>query len=243
MKNFISIFILLGLSATQVLAIPVLQLTIDGGTYNTSTETTVTSNKIFNLYSLLTADSAAGDYRLSVAVIPKMAEVASGDYGSFKLNGNTFNVTADMIFGAPPEKALMNKDELPSHGIYDTYYLEYDFKFDPPNTSLSYNVVDPSNVGVAPSARPGTGAFWNLFAFDVTKMTIGLHFDLYEVDPSTGLMMSGKGSFAPFSHDAEDGPPGNNVPEPQSLILLSMALIVSVFASRRNCLQSAALWA
>ena len=243
MKNFISIFILLGLSATQVLAIPVLQLTIDGGTYNTSTETTVTSNKIFNLYSLLTADSAAGDYRLSVAVIPKMAEVASGDYGSFKLNGNTFNVTADMIFGAPPEKALMNKDELPSHGIYDTYYLEYDFKFDPPNTSSSYNVVDPSNVGVAPSARLGTGAFWNLFAFDVTKMTIGLHFDLYKVDPLTGLMLSGNGSFAPFSHDAEDGPSGNNVPEPQSLILLSMALIVSVFASRRNCLQSAALWA
>lgn len=88
MKNFISIFILLlGLTASQVMAIPVLQLTIDGGAYDTGTETTVTSNKIFNLYSLLTADSAAGDYRLSVAVVPKMAEVASGDYGSFELNG------------------------------------------------------------------------------------------------------------------------------------------------------------
>ena len=37
--------------------------------------------------------------------------------------------------------------------------------------------------------------------------------------------------------------PPSSVPEPQSLILLGMALIVSVFASRRNCLQSAALWA
>lgn len=239
MKNFISIFILfLGLSATQVLAIPVLQLTIDGGTYNTSTQTTVTSNKIFNLYSLLTADSEAGEYRLSVAVVPKMAEVANGDYGSFELNTKTFNVTADMIFGAPPEEAIIHKDELQSHGIYDTYYLEYDFNFEPLNTSSAYDVVDPGNVGVAPSARPGTGAFWHLFAFDVTKMTIGLHFDLYKVDPLTGLMLSGKGSFAPFSHDAEDGPTGNNVPEPQSLTLLGLGLIASLFALRCSTQQA-----
>ena len=220
------------------MAIPVLQLTIDGGTYNTSTQTTVTSNKIFNLYSLLTADSEAGEYRLSVAVVPKMAEVANGDYGSFELNTKTFNVTADMIFGAPPEEAIIHKDELQSHGIYDTYYLEYDFNFEPLNTSSAYDVVDPGNVGVAPSARPGTGAFWHLFAFDVTKMTIGLHFDLYKVDPLTGLMLSGKGSFAPFSHDAEDGPTGNNVPEPQSLTLLGLGLIASLFALRRSTQQA-----
>ena len=37
--------------------------------------------------------------------------------------------------------------------------------------------------------------------------------------------------------------PPSSVPEPQSLILLGMGLIVSVFASRRNPLQCAALWA
>ena len=35
--------------------------------------------------------------------------------------------------------------------------------------------------------------------------------------------------------------PPSSVPEPQSLILLGMGLIVSVFSSRRNCHQSAAL--
>ena len=69
-------------------------------------------------------------------------------------------------------------------------------------------------------------------------MTIGLHFDLYQLDVNNNII-----AFAPFSHDAEDGPTVNNVPEPQSLILLSMGLIVSVFASRRNPLQCAALWA
>ena len=37
--------------------------------------------------------------------------------------------------------------------------------------------------------------------------------------------------------------PPSSVPEPQSLILLGMGLIASVFASRRNPLQCAALWA
>ena len=56
MKNFISIFILLGLSATQVLAAPVLQLTIEGGTYDTITETTITGDSEFNLYAILNPD-------------------------------------------------------------------------------------------------------------------------------------------------------------------------------------------
>jgi hypothetical protein len=241
MKNFISIFILLlGLTASQVMAIPVLQLTIDGGTYNTSTETTVTTNKIFNLYSLLTADSAAGDYRLSIAVVPALTVGAGGDYGSFTLNGTElFDVTGDMVFGTPPADTFGRPDSLPTHGIFDTYYMEYGFNFDPTQTSKPYNVTDTGNIGVIPVA--GTGAFWQMFEFNVTGLTANtlLHFDLYRVDPTTGTLFSAN-SFAPFSHDAEDGPTGNNVPEPQSLILLVMGLIVSVFASRRNSLQSAA---
>ena len=238
MKNFISIFILLGLSATQVLAIPVLQLTIDGGTYNTSTETTVTSNKIFNLYSLLTADSAAGDYRLSIAVVPALTVGAGGDYGSFTLNGTVFDVTGGMVFGTPPLDTFGRPDSLPTHGIYDTYYTEFGFNFNSAQASNPYDVTDTGNIGVIPVA--GTGAFWKMFEFNVTELTANtlLHFDLYRVDPTTGTLFSAN-SFAPFSHDAEDGPPSNNVPEPQILILLGMGLIVSVFASRRNSLQNA----
>ena len=239
MKNFTSIFILfLGLSSTQVLAIPALQLTINEGTYDTTTETTVTSDKIFDLYSLLTADSAEGDYRLSIAVVPALTVGAGGDYGSFTLNGTVFDVTGDMVFGTPPVHTFGRPDSLPTHGIFDTYYMEYGFNFDPTQTSKPYNVTDTGNIGVIPVA--GTGAFWQMFEFDVTDLTANtlLHFDLYRVDLTTGTLFSAN-SFAPFSHDAEDGPQGNNVPEPQILILLGMGLIVSVFAARRNSLQNA----
>jgi hypothetical protein len=239
MKNFTSIFILfLGLSSTQVLAIPALQLTINGGTYDTTTETTVTSDTIFDLYSLLTADSAEGDYRLSIAVVPALTVGAGGDYGSFTLNGTVFDVTGDMVFGTPPLDTLGRPDSLPTHGIYDTYYTEFGFNFNSAQASNPYDVTDTGNIGVIPVA--GKGAFWKMFEFNVTELTANtlLHFDLYRVDPTTGTLFSAN-SFAPFSHDAEDGPPSNNVPEPQILILLGMGLIVSVFASRRNSLQNA----
>ena len=239
MKNFTSIFILfLGLSSTQVLAIPALQLTINGGTYDTTTETTVTSDTIFDLYSLLTADSAEGDYRLSIAVVPALTVGAGGDYGSFTLNGTVFDVTGDMVFGTPPLDTFGRPDSLPTHGIYDTYYTEFGFNFNSAQASNPYDVTDTGNIGVIPVA--GKGAFWKMFEFNVTELTANtlLHFDLYRVDPTTGTLFSAN-SFAPFSHDAEDGPQGNNVPEPQILILLGMGLIVSVFASRRNSLQNA----
>ena len=239
MKNFTSIFILfLGLSSTQVLAIPALQLTINGGTYDTTTETTVTSDTIFDLYSLLTADSAEGDYRLSIAVVPALTVGAGGDYGSFTLNGTVFDVTGDMVFGTPPLDTFGRPDSLPTHGIYDTYYTEFGFNFNSAQASNPYDVTDTGNIGVIPVA--GKGAFWKMFEFNVTELTANtlLHFDLYRVDPTTGTLFSAN-SFAPFSHDAEDGPPSNNVPEPQILILLGMGLIVSVFASRRNSLQNA----
>ena len=244
MKNFTSIFILfLGLSSTQVLAIPALQLTINGGTYDTTTETTVTSDTIFDLYSLLTADSAEGDYRLSIAVVPALTVGAGGDYGSFTLNGTVFDVTGDMVFGTPPVHTFGRPDSLPTHGIYDTYYTEFGFNFNSAQASNPYDVTDTGNIGVIPVA--GTGAFWQMFEFDVTDLTANtlLHFDLYRVDLTTGTFgtLFSANSFAPFSHDAEDGPQGNNVPEPQILILLGMGLIVSVFAARRNSLQSATI--
>ena len=159
MKNFTSIFILfLGLSSTQVLAIPALQLTINGGTYDTTTETTVTSDTIFDLYSLLTADSAEGDYRLSIAVVPALTVGAGGDYGSFTLNGTVFDVTGDMVFGTPPLDTFGRPDSLPTHGIYDTYYTEFGFNFNSAQASNPYDVTDTGNIGVIPVA--GTGAFW-----------------------------------------------------------------------------------
>jgi hypothetical protein len=66
--------------------------------------------------------------------------------------------------------------------------------------------------------------------FEISDASAGIHFDLYTLNGRDRIEY-----FAPFSHDAETGPP---VPEPSTLILLgSGALLLTVkkrFARKRN---------
>jgi hypothetical protein len=247
MKNFTIIFILLlGLTTSQVMAVPVLQLTIEGGTYNTTTETTVTGKTEFSLYAILNPDhgkdpqsTLSGNYLLSISVVnPSITNQA--DLGIFTINGTEIKVTGDMQFGippielvntAPPYNIPKNTDTLATHDIYPTFYKDIAFTFTSQNETSSYDVTAQGTIGIKPPS--GTGAFWQKFEFDVTDMAAALHFDLYQLDVNNNII-----AFAPFSHDAEDGPTGNNVPEPQSLTLLGLGLIASLFALRCSTQQA-----
>lgn len=73
------------------------------------------------------------------------------------------------------------------------------------------------------------------FSFDVTALALAgyqLHFDLYK----TGTGNGGTSDldivdFAPFSHDAQSGPP---VPEPATMLLVGSGLIGIAGIKRRN---------
>ncbi len=218
-------------------AVPTLQLDIGGGYYDATDETITTNSSVFDLYALVTpgsvleVDILADQYFLSIAVTPSLADASN--LGFITVNGITIDVTADMLYGTPPNDAMVSPD-LPGHGIYDTYYAEIDFMLDESNTSSTYNTQDENipgqrGTGAGPDTD-GTGSFYEKFVIDASNLdpSIGLHFDLYTLAAKNGS--TELDAFAPFSHDAAMV----RVPEASSIALLGLGLLGLGFAARRR---------
>ncbi len=111
---------------------------------------------------------------------------------------------------------------IPDHGVFDTYFMSYPFKFDSNNQVGSYNTQD--NPGQFSDYLPGTGLYCAAFNFDTTNLSgdVTIHFDLYNNEV-----------FAPFSHDAQSDPPPEGVPEPGTLLFFSLGL-ASLIGLRRK---------
>ena len=210
----------------QVFAIPDLQLDIVDGVYvGGSEESVITTDPTFTLRALL-KDSPASNYRVSVALEPHFPSepVTPPDFGSFSVDGTTYSIS-DMLWGTPPP----NFGDLPSHGVFDAYYLELDAFFSASTTVAAYNVQDGST-------GPGT-LMYDDFLFDVTGLLPGyqLHFDFYEYEPyQQGKKTKAVIRKVPFSHDA--GTDVTNVSEPGVLALLGLGLIgVGLTRHRSAC--------
>lgn len=209
--------ILAGLVAvSSVFALPTLQLDISGGVYNGSTETVVNTSNQFDLIALLNSSDYTGTYYISMAVTPTIS--MSADIGSFDFNGTPVSI-ADMHYGTPPV-ALAEVGELPTHGIFPTYFYEYAFSFSG-DRALPYNVENnPGSLMVDPA---GT-LYYQAFTVDVSALNpnYGIHFDLYNEEFKNKKSKLG---FAPFSHDAEASLVIKDVPEPVTLSLFGMGLL------------------
>lgn len=209
----------IGVSAN---AIPVLQLDIKGGSYDSGSESTVAGADAFTLYALglsqgRTTISTSSSYYLAAALIPSQAKTVPGpNFGSFtigldanndgSINGTetriTVNVTADMVYGVPPLESNLAHDagDLSKHGIYETYFKEISFNF-----SNSLKTAEYNSESAGKTALPnGSGdMFFVPFLVDVSGLTegYGIHFDLYSTKARSGdIDVDG---FAPYSHDAE----------------------------------------
>lgn len=225
---FTLIVSLLGFYNT-VEAYPKLQLDIDGGVYDPVTETVMATTNPFNLYAFATPSDGKFtvekiltlEFALAVSITPQTSTV--GDYGSFTLNGTTYNVTGDMVYGTPTETS----GDLPSHGVFDTFFLEIPVVFSELDQVYPYNTQD--NAGAGLFDTNGSGMLYDAFEIDMTLLdpSLGLHFDLYRVkdDGSVGI-------FSPFSHDAGSGPP---VPEPTTFLLVGSGMAaLGLYRRRRN---------
>lgn len=242
-------------AGTKAMAVPTLQLDVYGGWYNPKTtgvdydsthdaETIIASGDSFTLYAYLVQNSSNSlddTYYISAALTPKVS--SSADLGAFTFNGTTVNATTDMTYGVPPLDAvatqLHDAGDLADHGIFDTYYRQFEFKFSATNVSQRYDTQYVTGQG--PTAyESGDKMYYMAFNVDTSALDTDyiVHFDLY----NTKLCINARGNcdgsgdvditqFAPFSHDAESG----RVPEPSTILLLGSGLVgLGLFGRRRK---------
>ncbi|MFZ3063826.1 MAG: choice-of-anchor N protein [Nitrospirota bacterium] len=233
--SFLLITGLIFFNAAKGFAIPTLQLDIAGGSYDLSTETIISSGNTFTLYAYLIPDkynSLPDTYYISAAIAPKVGK-AGANIGSFNFNGTTINATSDMTYGVPPLEAITSlqgwdSGDLAKHGIFPTYFSEFEFQFSSANQIGLYNTQDRAiSGGSIPTS--GTGMYYAAFTIDTSLLDPNyvIHFDLYNTKLKKGGDIDVT-QFAPFSHDAQS----TAVPEPSTVLLLGSGL-VGLWASRR----------
>lgn len=235
-------------SANMVTAVPVLQLGIGGGEYDTATQTIVTSANTFTLYAYAHATGNKAidlteTHYISVALVDNESgkvgpDAPSGGIGSFDftgascISGSTCTID-DMAYGTPPVEAdgSVNTDpkDLSSHGIFETFFLEVGFLFSGQRTALVNTQDSPGSIPVVDSSGD---LYFQAFNIDASLLRggFGLHFDLYNSDVKLNGITDDTDvdKFAPFSHDAAF------VPEPNSLALFSLGFIILGFVTFRK---------
>jgi hypothetical protein len=218
--------------AVPALAIDELQLYIEGGTYDNSTQTWITNSSNFKLWVLADVSKKGTIFDVHIA-----AAYLTGELGSITLTPTTTALLTDPSTpGAPVLNNSVGADGtvpmmdsgayLPSHGIYGAgrSFHQYDIgnmdQFDSPigdfNGSLPF-----------PTSFPDLGQI-NVYDVTVTGYSM-VHFDAFNHIQAKTRAMS---VFAPFSHDGEGTP---SVPEPASLMLLGIGMGGSaLFGLRRR---------
>ena len=227
----------LALGAPTASAVPVLQLYVEGGTYDASSETWVinTGGDPVRLWAIGNVAGEGGhgtivDVRLAISyeagATPTFALTSSttGGLGGFvdPSTSQDAQYLQTRTDGSTP--ILGDGRELPNHGEFGpgTWWQEYllgDF-------SLTDSPI-ADFIDAFPTAPATTKGQINVYEIATTGFAGTIHFDLYDHYYAKRKI---KAVFAPFSHDAETQP----IPEPGTLALLGSGVVALVARHRRQ---------
>src|SRR5262245_23362288 len=226
-----AILALIGVMVLAVLAmaIPALQLYIEGATYDNSTQTWVTNSSNFKLWVVgdVASKGTITDVHIAAAFLTSEKGI-----GTISLTRSTASLLLDPSLPSVPILAkqedgtvpiMDDGKQLPQHGTYGAGVSWKQWNIG--NLTLTDSPVgDLSNS--FPAGFPSSG---QINAYDVTVSGFSsVHFDAFNHIQAGRKAMSIK---APFSHDAEGVP---SVPEPASLLLLGFGIGGSALVGLRR---------
>lgn len=244
------IAMVVALMATPAQAIPLLQLYIEGATYDDGSETweiTAPTDQPLRLWAIGNVDGPGGkgtlsNVRLAIAYDSVFGPAPSftitpsttGGYGGFVDPSIAPSPTFLGVYTDGSVPVIIGSTTLAPHGVYGpgTHWQEFDLG----EFSLTDSPI-ADFVDSFPSAPVGTSGQINVYEITVSGLPAGatIHFDLYGTYAQGGgaqALVSTtnlKATFAPYSHDAGSTVTGStvtDVAEPGSLALLGGSLLL-----------------
>ncbi len=225
-------------------AVPILQLYLEGGTYNDVTEsweltqTGTSAGEPFRLWAIGNVDGPGGsgainEVRLSVVYDSQfdgliniaLAGSTTGGFGGFTDPSTPADPTWLQKVTDGSQPVLYGGNPLPSHGVYGSgrVWEEYLLGDLTATDSPVGDFIDDFPTAI----YPDSGQI-NVYEVSVTGgHDATIHFDLYN-----HVTSATRGKFAPFSHDADGD--SNIVPEPATAVIWSLLGLLGLVAIYRR---------